>query len=177
MSELVDDLLMLAQLEDAPVPHAEPVDLSVMAIELVSDAHATAPDHLWRLSLPDEPVTMEGDARQLRQMLLNLIANAALHTPAGTTVLISLSIDPARHEVLIAVSDDGPGIPAADLPHVFERFRRVGGEAGSTGRGSGLGLAIVAAAARAHRGHVEVRSETGSTTFRVALAADAARST
>lgn len=109
MSELVDDLLTLPRLEAAPAPHAEALDLSVLAVKL--GAHATAAHHVWRLSIPDEPVTVLSDRRALRRMLLKVIANAASHTPAGTTVVISLSVDRDRDEAVIAVSDDGPGIP------------------------------------------------------------------
>ncbi|MFE6983804.1 sensor histidine kinase [Streptomyces griseus] len=135
--------------------------------------------HRWRLELPDEPVTVRADPDRLRQVLVNLLANARTHTPPGTTVTVSVTpAVSAGGPVSLAVRDDGPGIPAELLPHVFERFARgdvsrsrgagTGGATGSTG----LGLAIVQAVVAAHGGRVAVESGPGRTVFVIELPAE-----
>ncbi|MFJ9625293.1 sensor histidine kinase [Streptomyces sp. NPDC101181] len=132
--------------------------------------------HRWRLELPAEPVTVRADPARLQQVLVNLLANARTHTPPGTTVTVGVRTPTAAGEpVTVEVRDDGPGIPDALLPHVFERFARGdasrtretdwGRESGSTG----LGLAIVRAVVSAHGGSVRVASEPGRTVFTVRL--------
>lgn len=167
MTTLVEDLLLLARLDAGrPLERGE-VDLTRLVLDAVSDAHAAGPDHRWLLTLPDEPVTVPGDSSRLSQVLSNLLANARTHTPAGTSVTVTLA--PSRGQARIAVVDDGPGIPSELVPHVFERFAR-----GSTSRSrdtgsTGLGLAIVDAVVAAHRGSVEVTSGPGRTEFTVLL--------
>ncbi|NEA10307.1 sensor histidine kinase, partial [Streptomyces sp. SID10692] len=115
--------------------------------------------HRWRLELPAEPVTVRADSARLQQVLVNLLANARTHTPPGTTVTVSVR-PPARAggPVALEVRDDGPGIPAALLPHVFERFARGdasrtrGSDGGGATGSTGLGLAIVQAVVTAHGG-------------------------
>ncbi|MFE7334946.1 ATP-binding protein [Streptomyces griseus] len=135
--------------------------------------------HRWRLELPDEPVTVRADPDRLRQVLVNLLANARTHTPPGTTVTVSVTpAVSAGGPVALAVRDDGPGIPVELLPHVFERFARgdvsrsrgagTGGATGSTG----LGLAIVQAVVAAHGGRVAVESGPGRTVFVIELPAE-----
>jgi two-component system OmpR family sensor kinase len=168
MADLVDDLLLLARLDSGrPLARAD-VDLSRLLVDAVGDAHAAGRDHTWLLDLPDEPVTVPGDSARLHQVVANLLANARTHTPPGTRVTTALAAGPGPDAVL-TVSDDGPGIPAALLPHVFERFAR-GDDSRTRGAGStGLGLAIVAAVVEAHGGTVGVTSEPGATTFTVRL--------
>src|SRR5690625_4368134 len=127
MTRLVEDLLLLARLDSGrPLEH-EPVDLSRLAVDAVSDAHVAGPDHRWRLDLPDEPVTVPGDAARLHQVLTNLLTNARVHTGAGTVVTVRLGVDGA--EAVLSVTDDGPGIPAEFQPEIFERFAREIGRA------------------------------------------------
>ncbi|WP_257133646.1 sensor histidine kinase [Streptomyces sp. f51] len=136
--------------------------------------------HHWRLELPEaaEPVTVRADPERLQQVLVNLLANARTHTPPGTTVTVSVR-PPVRGggPVTLEVRDDGPGIPAELLPHVFERFARGdasrarGADGGATGS-TGLGLAIVQAVVSAHGGRVRVESAPGRTVFAVELPAD-----
>ncbi|MFF8697136.1 sensor histidine kinase [Streptomyces sp. NPDC015144] len=127
--------------------------------------------HHWRLDLPDEPVTVQGDPTRLHQVLVNLLANARTHTPPGTTVTTRVRPDAGRARVVLEVEDDGPGIPSGLLPHVFERFAR-GDASRSRGAGStGLGLAIVQAVVAAHGGRVAVESVPGRTVFAVHLPA------
>ncbi|MFF2603651.1 ATP-binding protein [Streptomyces californicus] len=136
--------------------------------------------HRWRLELPAEPVTVRADSARLLQVLVNLLANARTHTPPGTTVTVSVR-PPARAggPVALEVRDDGPGIPAALLPHVFERFARGdasrtrGSDGGGATGSTGLGLAIVQAVVTAHGGRVRVESAPGRTVFAVELPADA----
>lgn len=173
MTQLVEDMLLLARLDAGRPLAGEPVDLSMLIVDAVSDAHVAGPDHDWALDLPEEPVSVIGDQARLQQVLVNLLANARTHTPAGTSVMTSLS-EEAGSAVLM-VSDDGPGIPADLVPEVFERFARGdssrsrrGPAAGQNG-GTGLGLAIVSAVVKAHDGRIDVRSEPGRTVFVVRL--------
>ncbi|QIM22147.1 HAMP domain-containing protein [Phycicoccus sp. HDW14] len=169
MQELVEDLLLLARLDSGRPLEREPVDLTLLAMNAVSDAHAASPDHAWELDLPEEPVEVTGDGARLHQILANLLANARTHTPSGTKVVTRLR--PEGRMVRISVSDNGPGIPDALQAKVFERFTR-GDDSRSREKGStGLGLSIVAAVGQAHGGRVEVDSRPGATTFSVLLPA------
>ncbi|WP_327328690.1 HAMP domain-containing histidine kinase (plasmid) [Streptomyces sp. NBC_01210] len=167
MSNLVDELLLLARLDTGrPLENAE-VDLSLMLIDGVSDARAAGPDHRWCLELPDEPVVLRGDSARLQQVLNNLLANARAHTPPTTTVTTRLKAQSG--DAVLEVLDDGPGIPADLVPRVFERFVRGDTSRSRTAGSTGLGLAIVQAVAAAHHGTVNVRSEPGHTVFCVRL--------
>ncbi len=176
MTTLVDDLLLLARLDSGRPLALQPVDLTRLVLDAVSDASAAGPDHRWRLDLPEEPVTVEGDPDRLHQVLANLLANARTHTPAGTTVTASLAA-PGQGDVVLAVLDDGPGIPAELLPHVFERFARGDKSRSRFAGSSGLGLAIVTSVVTAHGGAVDVTSRPGQTAFLVRLPATAAAPT
>ena len=127
----------------------------------------SGPDHDWEVDLPDEPVVVDGDAPRLHQVVVNLLANARVHTPAGTAVIARLTTD--GDSVEITVHDDGPGIDPAISGTLFERFAR-GDVSRTRATGStGLGLAIVQAVVAAHGGTVSVASEPGDTTFTVTL--------
>ena len=167
MTSLVDDLLLLARLDSGRPLATEPVDLTALVVDAVSDAHVAGPDHRWQLDLPDEPMTVTGDAARLHQVVANLLANARVHTPPGTTVTTRLAgVDGG---VELSVADDGPGVPADLQPEVFERFAR-GDSSRSRAHGStGLGLSIVAAVVEAHHGRVDVASRPGRTVFTVWL--------
>ncbi|MEU1406049.1 HAMP domain-containing sensor histidine kinase [Streptomyces sp. NPDC005728] len=173
MTELVEDLLLLARLDEGrPLQTAE-VDLATLVAEAVWDARASGADHRWRLELrPDTPAAVTGDAAGLHQVVANLLANARVHTPPGTTVTATVESGPARH--LIRVRDDGPGIPPDLLPAVFERFTRADtsrSRAPGTQGGSGLGLAVAAGITAAHGGRIRVDSAPGRTEFTVDLPA------
>jgi two-component system OmpR family sensor kinase len=171
MSTLVDDLLLLARLDSGRPLSADQVDMSMLIIDAVSDARVAGATHRWQLDLPEEPVTVIGDGARLHQVLTNLLANARTHTPAGSTVRCGLRTEagPGGTWAVITVTDDGPGIPAALQPEIFNRFVR-GDSSRSRGAGStGLGLAIVAAVVGAHRGTVTVQSRPGRTVFTVRL--------
>ena len=165
MTALVEDLLLLARLDSGRPLVSEPVDLTRLLVEAVSDSRVLAPDHQWRLSLPEESVEVTGDEQRLHQVVTNLLANARKYTPAGTTVTVS------AHSGGFAVHDDGPGFPDDLVDHAFERFARgdvARTRAGKEG-GYGLGLSLVSAIVTAHGGTVALRSVPGDTTVSVEL--------
>ncbi|MCM1939227.1 HAMP domain-containing histidine kinase [Streptomyces sp. G3] len=169
MTLLVEDLLLLARLDAGRPLEFGRTDLVPLVVDTVSDARAAGLDHTWRLDLPDEPALVSADPARLQQVLVNLLGNARNHTPPGTTV--TARVRRAGEWLCVDVEDDGPGIPAGLLPHVFERFAR-GDSARSRATGStGLGLAIVQAVTAAHGGGVTVDSAPGRTVFTVYLPA------
>ena len=162
MSELVNDLLLLARLDRERPIEREPVDLAAVATDAVDAVRVSAPDRQVSYTASGR-AEVTGDASRLRQVVDNLLVNAVRHTPPGTPVAVQLHGD--EDGVVLAVEDRGPGIPAAEQSHIFEPFHRADpSRARSTG-GVGLGLAIVAAITRAHGGVVGVHSdgESGST--------------
>ena len=164
MTSLVEDLLLLARLDSGRALERQPVDLTRLLLEAVSDARVLAPDHHWRLDLPETALQVVGDEQRLHQLATNLLANARKHTPAGTTVTVT-----ARDGVL-TVHDDGPGFPADLVPTAFERFARADTARTRTpDSGAGLGLALVHAIATAHGGSVALTSVPGDTTVTVRL--------
>ena len=169
MQDLVEDLLLLARLDTGRPLEREPVDLTMLAIDVTGDARAASPHHRWELDLPPEPVEVIGDRARLHQVLANLLANARNHTPPGTTVRTSLRLDAGSGRALLQVQDNGPGIPDALLPNVFERFTRGDGSRQRASGSTGLGLSIVSAVTRAHGGEVTVESVPGRTVFSLAL--------
>jgi two-component system, OmpR family, sensor kinase len=167
MTGLVEDLLLLARLDAGrPLAH-DPVDLTMLVVDAVSDAHAAGPRHFWQLDLPEEPVTVVGDQQRLHQVLANLLANARTHTPEGTTVTVAVSA--TGDAAVLRVIDFGPGIPQELQPHIFERFARGDSSRSRAAGSTGLGLSIVSAVVAAHRGTVSVESRPGQTVFTVTL--------
>ncbi|MFK0159012.1 sensor histidine kinase [Streptomyces sp. NPDC090499] len=178
MTGLVEDLLLLARLEEGRPLEAAEVNLATLVGDAVWDARAAGPGHHWQLALRlHTPATVTGDPSRLHQVVANLLANARTHTPAGTRITVTVAA--ADGHCAIRVHDDGPGIPGDLLPTVFDRFTR--GDAsrsrapGAAG-GAGLGLAIAAAITQAHGGRVEVASSPGDTRFTVTLPLAASRS-
>lgn len=169
MSHLVEDMLLLARLDTGRPLDREPVDLSQLAVDAVSDAHIAGPDHHWELNVPEEPVIVTGDSARLHQVLANLLSNARVHTPPGTTVTTWLGRNDDDGQAAITVSDDGPGIPAEQQPGIFGRFARGDTSRSRRGGSTGLGLAIVAAVVKAHHGTIDVHSTPGATAFTVTL--------
>ncbi|GAA1773292.1 HAMP domain-containing sensor histidine kinase [Pseudarthrobacter sulfonivorans] len=177
MTTLVEDLLLLARLDEGQALKLGEVDLTQLVIEAVSDEKVIAPDHTWHLELPDEPLSVNGDASKLRQVLVNLLSNARKHTAPGTTVVTSVRTSEDGRAV-VTVTDDGAGIPPEFVDHAFARFARAdaarkgtapGSGAGAAEGTSGLGLSIVQSIVEAHGGTVEVTSEPGSTQFALHL--------
>ncbi|MFE7929112.1 ATP-binding protein [Streptomyces sp. NPDC057456] len=169
MTFLVEDLLLLARLDAGRPLQFEQTDLVPLVIDTISDARAAGRDHVWRLELPDEPALVSADAARLQQVLVNLLANARTHTAPGTTV--TARVQQRGPWLCVDVQDNGQGIPADLLPHVFERFARGDSARSRTTGSTGLGLAIVQAVATAHGGAVTVDSVPGQTVFTVHLPA------
>lgn len=161
MTALVEDLLLLARLDSGRPLGRQPVDLSRLLLEAVDDARVVDAERSWRLSLPDEPITVTGDEARLHQVVSNLLANARTHTPPGSTVTVTASREG------FTVHDDGPGFAPDLAPHAFERFTR--GDTARTRGGAGLGLSLVQAIVAAHGGSVTLASSSGDTTITVAL--------
>jgi two-component system OmpR family sensor kinase len=169
MTSLVEELLLLARLDAGQEVVASEVDLVPLLADAVSDAHAAAADHEWRVEAGTDPVLVTGDPNRLHQVLSNLFANARLHTPAGTLVTATLEVDDEAGDAIVTIADDGPGIPDELLPVLFERFARGDGSRTRATGGTGLGLAIVSAVIEAHHGTVAVSSRPGDTRFVVRL--------
>ncbi|MDD7943257.1 HAMP domain-containing sensor histidine kinase [Microbacterium sp. NE2HP2] len=173
MSTLIDDLLLLARLDADPVVAHDDVELSMIVAETASDARFAYPGHVWRIALPDEDVSVVGDEGAIRQMLLNLVANAGHHTPDGTSVTVSL--ETTATSVELVVQDDGPGIDPEALPTIFDRFTQAGSRTQTRERTTvGLGLAIVQALATASGYDVSVASSSTGTRFGIRIPSNAA---
>ncbi|MEV7326009.1 HAMP domain-containing sensor histidine kinase [Streptomyces sp. NPDC093970] len=167
LTRLVDDLLLLARLDAGRPLEQDQVDLTLLILDATADARAAGPAHHWLLDLPEEPVTVTGDAHRLQQAIANLLANARTHTPPGTEVTVTLTTGDARAS--LSVSDNGPGIPEDLQPEVFGRFVRADHARSRSTGSTGLGLSIVQAITTAHGGTVDVTSGPGHTTFRLTL--------
>jgi two-component system OmpR family sensor kinase len=168
MTAMVEDLLMLARLDAGRELAHEPVDLTHLLLDVVSDAVASGPAHHYELKLPDEPFIVTGDADRLHQVFANLLANSRVHTPPGSRVVVMLSsTDPGT--AVVTVLDDGPGIAEDMLPTIFERFARGAESRHRDGGSTGLGLAIVKAIVESHHGTAGVLSRPGQTAFNVRL--------
>ena len=158
MSSLVEDLLLLARLDQARELDFEPVDLNTLIVEVVASAKAAGPNHPIELNLPQEELFVLGDSRRIHQVVANLLANARTHTPLGTK--INVTARQTLAEVIIEVADNGPGLSKSDQERIFERFFRADpARVRNSGEGSGLGLSIVDAVMKAHGGYVSVKSE------------------
>ena len=159
MGSLVEDLLLLARMDEARPHTLEPVDLTHLIEESVASALAAGPDHPIEVDVPADLYVL-GDTKRIHQALGNLLANARTHTPSGTLIKVSAATN--EIETTIAVKDSGPGLSESDQIRIFERFFRVDpSRARHAGEGSGLGLSIVDAVMRAHSGTVSVDSEIG----------------
>jgi two-component system OmpR family sensor kinase len=186
MGLLVDDLLLLARLDEQRALDLDEVDLVVLAADAVHDVGVRDPDRQVRLETPDGPVRITGDEHRLRQVTMNLVTNAVTHTPPGTPVTVTVGtgrpgrsrptasagapLDGHTEVAVLEVRDRGPGIPAEAAPLVFDRFYRVDAARSRRSGGSGLGLAITAAIVEAHGGRIDLhtRPDAGAT-FRVLL--------
>jgi two-component system OmpR family sensor kinase len=167
MGILVDDLLLLARLDQGRPLERRPLDLTATVSELVDDhrmLHAQ-----WPIDLrAPQPVTVNGDPLRLRQAIGNLLSNARAHTPPGTPVTVSVERD--GENAVVEVADHGPGIPPEDAARIFERFFRADPSRARASGGSGLGLSIVSAIAEAHGGRAELaETSANGSTFRVVV--------
>jgi two-component system OmpR family sensor kinase len=167
MGLMVEDLLLLARLDEGRPFERVPVDLTMVARDAVDDARARDPERPVTLEAWDG-VVVPGDEARLRQVAQNLVANALEHTPAGTPVVVRVGGDAG--EAVFEVIDRGPGLSAEEAAHVFDRFYRADPSRTRASGGAGLGLAIVAAIVAAHGGTASVDSRPGAgATFRVRL--------
>lgn len=160
MSTLVEDLLLLARLDQSREMAMEPVDLRTLINESVTSARVSGPSHPIKVNLPTGDLFVLGDSMRIHQVLANLLANARTHTPEGTNIEINLEQLPDG--LVIEVRDDGPGLTKSDQERIFERFYRADPSRKRNGsEGTGLGLSIIDAVMRAHGGRVDVESEVG----------------
>ena len=168
MSRLVDELMLLARLDQQRETASSPVDLGRITGEAVDAVRAVDGERTYDLSVPLDTI-VAGDADQLRQVFDNLLANARVHTPAGTAVEVSLG-PPRDGMVTVVVSDDGPGFAEADRPRAFDRFWRATRSDENPRAGSGLGLSIVDSILHAHGGTVTLdATASGGARFTIAL--------
>jgi two-component system OmpR family sensor kinase len=158
MGDLVENLLVLARLDQAPETAYEPVEISRLVADAARDARVTAPEREIGLDR-DGAVTVMGDAAQLRQVVSNLVRNALVHTPPGTPVDLKVGTD--EGEAVLEVRDYGKGLPAEDPNLLFERFWRADPGRGRGAAGAGLGLSIVRGIVEAHGGRVGAANAPG----------------
>ncbi|MFD0053683.1 ATP-binding protein [Streptomyces sp. NPDC127168] len=172
MGVLLDDLLLLARLDadevEAPL-RREDADLTELVRQAADAFRAGHPDRPLTVRTGAAVVKLRLDPQRIRQVLDNLLTNAAVHTPPGTAV--SVTVSGGADAVRVSVADAGPGIPAADRERIFDRFYRVDKARSRDRGGSGLGLSVAASLVRAHGGTVEVDGEPGATVFTVTLPA------
>lgn len=174
MSALVAGLLLLARLDEGQDLHTTMVDFTDLLVNAVNDARVSGPSHRWVVHVPEPAVVVSGDSERLHQLIANLLSNARVHTPPGTTVIATLTTITDKYGAVaadLAIGDDGPRIAPDLLDTMFQRFVR-GDKARSRETDStGLGLAIVSSIVDAHVGEVSVESTMEGKTFRVRLPA------
>jgi two-component system OmpR family sensor kinase len=167
MTGLVDDMLVLARLDQGRPLEQAPVDLAAIARDALADARAVAPQRQISLA-SNGPVIVNGDDTRLRQVLGNLVRNALVHTPQNTPIEIAVSTEDSVGR--ISVADHGPGLSTDDMERIFEPFYRADPSRSRDSGGSGLGLSIVSAVVTAHGGRVKVsKTDGGGATFEVEL--------
>jgi two-component system, OmpR family, sensor kinase len=168
MGVLVEDLLLLARLDQGRPVDRDPVDLRTLVGDAADDARAIDPAREITLSVAEEAVFVAGDEPRLRQVLANLLENARVHTPPETPVEVRLRR--SGDEAVIEVADRGPGLSDGEASHVFERFYRGDPSRSRSSGGTGLGLSIASALIEAHGGRIEVASTPGEgATFTITL--------
>ena len=161
MGTLVEDLLLLARLDQSPEIERLPVNLNEVIEGAVASARVTSPDHSIEMRLPEEDSYVLGDSHRIHQIVANLLENARSHTPAGTK--ITVEVEESDNTTEVSVADNGPGLGKEDQERIFERFYRADSSRTRAVKteGSGLGLSIVKAIMHAHGGEVRVESEVG----------------
>lgn len=160
MGALVEDLLLLARLDQSRELEKNPVNIRSAVEEVVASARAAGPEHPISISIPNGDIYILGDGNRVHQVIANLLANARTHTPVGTAISVVVTQD--DNGTSISVTDKGPGLSNQDQERIFERFFRADpSRTRTTDEGSGLGLSIVDAVMRAHGGRVSVTSKLG----------------
>jgi two-component system OmpR family sensor kinase len=157
MGTMVDDLLLLARLDEGRPLEMGPVQLADIAADAVADARATDPARSVRLDAA--PVVVRADEARLRQVVMNLVGNALRHTPSSAALTVAVSVDDSGARLTVA--DEGPGMDADTAAHIFERFYRADPSRTSATGGSGLGLAIARSVVTAHGGTLTVDTAPG----------------
>ena len=161
MGSLVEDLLLLARLDQSREMKSDPVNLTKLVSDAVESARAAGPNHIVNFDKSSEDIYALGDNDRIHQVVANLLANARTHTPTGTVIDVTVKQD--TDGVRIRIADNGPGLSTADQERIFERFYRVDSSRQRNSReGSGLGLSIVDEVMKAHGGSVSVASEPGN---------------
>jgi two-component system OmpR family sensor kinase len=174
MAALVDDLLLLARLDQARPLAEDRVDLTRIVEETVAHARAADPERSLVLDLPDGPAVVRGDRLRLRQVLDNLLANIRDHTDPGTVATVTLADGDGT--ATLTVADNGPGMSPNEAAHAFERFWQAEPTPTHPRPGTGLGLAIVAELVAAHSGTISLDASPGAgTTFTITFPTDGAR--
>ncbi|RSM70664.1 sensor histidine kinase [Kibdelosporangium aridum] len=175
MGLLVEDLLMLARLDQERALDLTELDIRTLVEDAVHDARARDPERELIVECARKPIRVTADEHRMRQVITNLISNAMTHTPQGTTIRVRVGLPANRKtppvaiagtlehygRVVLEVIDEGPGIPPEAAPNIFDRFYRVDEARSRTRGGTGLGLAITAAILEAHGGRVELRTAPG----------------
>jgi two-component system, OmpR family, sensor kinase len=170
MGRLVDDMLVLAKLDQHRPLDARPVDLAALASDAAADARAAAPARDITLDVPDGTAVVVGDEDRLRQVIANVVGNALVHTAGDVRIAIRVTAE--NGSVVLEVDDRGPGMAADVADRVTERFFRADPARSRHRGGSGLGLSIVDATVSAHGGSVDIDSEKGrGTTVRLTMPA------
>jgi two-component system OmpR family sensor kinase len=166
MSVLVEDLLLLARLDEGRELDLAPLDVSKLVKDAVNDAMVAGPAHTWKVTVA-RGAKIAADRDRFYQILVNLLANARTHTPAKT--IVTTNVATTDDSVVITVADNGPGIPDEIRANLFERFARADTSRARATGSTGLGLAIVEGLVRAHKGTIVVESEPGNTRFVVTV--------
>jgi two-component system, OmpR family, sensor kinase len=167
MSTLVDDMLLIARLDQGRPLETKPVDLQAIARDAVDDARAVAPQRDITLHA-DQPIVVPGDDTRLRQVVGNLMRNALVHTPPTSPIEVAVTTEDSV--ALMLVADHGPGLGPDQAEKVFEPFYRADASRSRDSGGAGLGLSIVTAVVAAHGGRVRVKETSGGgATFEVEL--------
>ncbi|GAB3650905.1 sensor histidine kinase [Glycomyces tarimensis] len=168
LAKLVDDLMVLSRLDEEVGGDRELVELSQLARDAVDDAEVADPGHPIELRAPEE-LTVVANEGQLRQVLVNLLSNARVHTPSGTRIDVDVESD--GHWAVLRVADQGPGIPEEHRKRIFDRFYRADPSRSRATGGSGLGLSIVTSIVSGHGGELRLESAEGEgTTIEVRIA-------
>jgi two-component system, OmpR family, sensor kinase len=168
MGTLVEDLLLLARMDQGRPLERQPVDLVPVALEALAAAAAVEPDRPIQVDVGDGSAEVLGDAHRLRQVIDNLLANIRAHTPAGTSA--SVRVAATGEAVTVVVADEGPGMTEEEAARAFDRFWQAGGDTSASGPGAGLGLSIVADIVAAHGGDIRLDTAAGEgATFTISL--------
>ncbi|KQQ28151.1 sensor histidine kinase [Frondihabitans sp. Leaf304] len=169
MTSLVEELLLLARLDEGTDLVKKEADLTRIVLDAVHDTHVSSTGHTFDVSVDEKPITLLGDPMRLHQVVANLLTNARTHTPEGTEIWVNLERDDETHEAVITVTDNGPGIDPAVMPVLFERFARADSSRSRKAGSTGLGLAIVQAVVQSHGGTVTASNADPGAVFTVRL--------